>query len=260
MPPRQTLTRFARVLLTMGSGESPWLIVAFVLGVVAIGIASNFVFSVVAFPATISLGSGVRVVLCVAVLVLCAYAAYRYDLKVAWDRARLTPTIKENAAPISPGMIWLLSLGRPDLPCFAIRYHYATESAARLRHCWVLITPDVKAANAFDLLKTRIDELGYDVQLHPVELASDTANVTYQAIESIYTDLARKPEIDLAPRDIVSDMTGGTKQLTAGMVMACLLHEWPLEYIVSERDKATGWFIDGTQQVVLVNVDFALSS
>ena len=260
MPQRQTLTRFARILLTMGSGESPWLIVAFVLGVVALGVSSNFVFSLVAFPATVTMGSIARIGLCVAILVVSAYGAYRYDLKLAWDRTKLTPTIKENAAPVSAGMVWLLSLGGPDLPCFAIRYHHVNQSAVRLRHCWVLLTPDVKAAGAFEKLETRIDELGYDVELHPIELASDTANVTYQAIESVYTDLARQPEIGLAPHEIVSDMTGGTKQLTAGMVMACLLHEWPLEYIVSQRDKTTGLVIDGTQEAVLVNVDFALNT
>jgi len=30
--PRPPLTQFARILLTLGSGESPWLIVAFILG------------------------------------------------------------------------------------------------------------------------------------------------------------------------------------------------------------------------------------
>ena len=44
--PTLSLTHFGRILLTMGSGKSLWLIVTFLLGAVALGVFSNFIFSI----------------------------------------------------------------------------------------------------------------------------------------------------------------------------------------------------------------------
>ena len=46
--------------------------------------------------------------------------------------------------------------------------------------------------------------------------------------------------------------------MTAGMVMACLPHDWPLEYVETDRDES-GQPIEGQQRSIQVGVDFHLS-
>ncbi len=257
MSQRSALTRFSRILLTMGSGESLWLIVTFILGAVALGVFSNFVFSLAYDAASFSWQGLLGVVLTLAVLVALAYLAYRHDIANSRKPIGVSVLMREDAAPPGTGLIWLLSLGNLDLPLFAIRYHHVRAEEPRLRHCWVLLTPEVQQAQAFDRLQARVAELGYDVRLHPVILKADTAQETLTAVDRVYTVSARAVDINLGAEQLVSDMTGGNKQMTTGLVMACLSHGWPLEYVISQRD-AEGKWIDGTQQAIRVDVDVTL--
>jgi hypothetical protein len=247
------LTRFARILLTLGTGESPWLIVAFVLGVVAVGVLSNFVFSVTFDPATFVMDRTARTLIVVGAFVLLAYAAYCYDLRQAWRTRKITATFDERRrAKPHAGLIWLLSPRDIEAPLFAIRYHHV-EGSAVLQHCWVLISPGATAA--YDRLAARVEEVGYKVELHPVALSGETIEATYQAIDHIYG--AEAERAGLQADQIIADLTGGLKTMTAGMVMACLPHGRQLEYIESDRD-AQGEVIKDSQRAIKVGVDFAL--
>ena len=86
----------------------------------------------------------------------------------------------------------------------------------------MLLTPEVQQARTFERLQERVSELRYEVTLHPVILKTDTAQETLDAVIAIYAT-AQAGETGLAPREIVADMTGGIKQMTTGMVTACLL-------------------------------------
>lgn len=249
-----TRTRFARALLSMGSGASSWLIVAFVLGVIALGVFSNLVFTM-----ALELGGGrwlgwAVVLFVLAILIGLAYAAYRYDLAVAWRAGSLDAEFDEKqVAPPHKGLIWLLSRGNLDLPLIAIRHHHAAEGAAgHLGHCWVVLTPG--SQELYEQLKARVEEVGFDVLLHPVQLEAVTIEATYRAIDGIYAKKAG--EVNLTADDIIADLTGGLKTMTAGMVMACLPHGRALEYIESARDPATGEPVTGTQIPVVVGVEF----
>lgn len=257
MNQRSALTRFSRILLTMGSGESLWLIVTFILGAVALGVFSNFVFSLAYDLASFTWRGLFGVVLALAVLMTLAYLAYRHDLASSRKPVGVNVLMREDAALPGEGLIWLLSLGSLDLPLFAIRYHHVRPQEPRLRHCWVLLTPEVQQARTFERLQARVEELGYDVTLHPVMLKADTAQESLAAVDTVYAVEAKAAEVSLAAAQIVSDMTGGNKQMTTGMVMACLSHGWPLEYVISQRD-AEGKWIDGTQQAIRVDVDVSL--
>jgi hypothetical protein len=251
--PRPALTQFARILLTLGSGESPWLIVAFVLGVTALGVLSNFVFTLVVNPETLTWAAGFRALASVAVLIAAAYGVYRYDLGAAWRTRKLRATFDEgNIAEAHAGLIWLMSKGRIELPLIALQHHSTWSVGERLRHCWILVTPD--AAEACDRLALRVPELGYAIELHRVPLANASVENTYRAVEMIYQVAA--PEVGLAPPQIIADLTGGQKPMSAGMVLACLPYGRALEYIESDYDPS-GKLIDGSQRVLRAGVDFA---
>jgi hypothetical protein len=250
---RPALKPFLWRLLTLGTGESPWLIVAFVLGVVAVGVLSNFIFSV-AFDLTAFVPDKIlRTLGVIGACVLLAYAAYRYDLRQAWRIQKITETPDEhNRAQPHVGLILLLSLGGIDLPLFAIRWHHVEGGA--LRHCWVLISPDADAA--YERLAARVAEVGYEVELHPVKLLGKTIEATYQAIDKIYNTEAA--QAGMHADQLIADLTGGLKTMTAGMVMACLPHGRQLEYIESDRD-AKGDVIKDSQRAIKVGVDWSSS-
>lgn len=250
---RPALTRFARILFTLGSGESAWLIVAFVLGVLALGVLSNLLYDAVASRGGVDGGDALRALLAAGALIVLAYAAYRYDLFRAWRAFGFRPTIDEQRrAPPHAGLIWLLSPGSIELPLFAINYHYVGGDGAVLRHGWVLITRG--AQSAFTALNERVSELGLKVDLHPVYLNAETIEATHHEVDAIFRTQAGL--VGLSPEQIIADLTGGLKPMTAGMVLACLPHGRALEYIESDRNPASGQPIPGTLRAVLVGIDF----
>lgn len=251
---RPILTRFARILLTMGSGESVWLIVTFILGIIAVGVASNLVFSAAFAPGDLPLDNVLRTLLVIAVCVGLAYLAYRHDLYRAWHTRRFSATFDESklAAPHA-GLIWLLGPGNIDLPWLAIQYHHVTKAAEQLQHCWLLITP--QSSNTFDGLAGLLKDRNYAVALHPIELEAPTIEATYRAVDAIYASAASKH--GLQPDQIIADLTGGLKPMTAGMVLACLPFGRALEYIESERGP-DGQPLAGTLHPIKVGVDFTL--
>jgi hypothetical protein len=257
---RPALTRFARILLTMGSGETPWLIVSFVLGVTALGVFSNFVYSAAANPESLSWGGLGRVVLLVGGLILAAFLAYRYDALMAARKFR-TVFDEKRLAPPHAELIWLLSPGSLDLPLMAIKHHCQKEAGEdRLRHCWLLMTPG--AQETFSRLTARVAELEaelkLDVQLYPMALGETTIEASYRAVDAVYTVEAAR--VGLKPEAIIADLTGGLKTMTAGMVLTCLPHGRSLEYIESGRDAGAGLPVEGTQRAVLAGVDFKLAA
>ena len=65
-------------------------------------------------------------------------------------------------------------------------------------------------------------------------------------------------EEGLEPGQVIADITGGTKPLTAGMLLAAITTNSALEYVESERDDQ-GRPIPGTLHVVLVDTSFYLA-
>jgi hypothetical protein len=243
----------------MGTGESAWLIIAFLLGVIAIGVLSNLAYQLLTDAADLSPVDIARATVGVLILVGLAYVAYRYDLHLGWRPVRVSAAFQERPVPAYPGLIWLLSLGSLDLPLIAIRYHATRNGTEVLRHCWVLLTPAIRASGTFQLLQERLQELDYEVLLHPVDLRNETIEETSRAVEQIYTVQATSPEIGLSASQIIADITGGNKPMSAGMVIACLPNGWALEYVASERDPLSGDYKTDTQLPVLIGVDFRLN-
>lgn len=248
--------RFARILLTLGSGASGWLVVTFVSGVSALGIVSNLIYDFAFNPAGVPLAALLRTLALAAGLIVLAYVTFRLDLRRAL-RGVVTTIDEERSAPAHEGLIWLLSPVGLELPLFALRYHHEAQGETRLQHCWMLVTSD--AQNNFAVLRERVDELGLDVMLHEVTLDSDSIEATYGAVDDVYA--AQVQKVGLEAEQVIADLTGGLKTMTAGMVLACLPfgHGRKLEYVESDRDPVSGQPVAGTQHVVLVSLDFATS-
>jgi hypothetical protein len=103
----------------------------------------------------------------------------------------------------------------------AIDYHQAT-----LEHLWLITTPEMReAANA---LRTHAEALG--IQCHVLDLEQEyDASQCYYLVRQVYEVAA--PSLLLARSAIIADMTGGTKPMTAGMVLACSDLHAPLQHV-----------------------------
>jgi hypothetical protein len=154
--------------------------------------------------------------------------AFVYAYAASESRRRqkgLGPIADRPSPPQGRGLIFLFS--REDTLREAIAYH-----RPRLAHCWLLVTPEMRerathAVNRFPGLSFTLHALGdrYDSQ------------GCYQTVVDIYREEA--PRRGLSPRQVIADITGGTKPMTLGMIVACLEGDYPIEHVPAAFD-ATG--------------------
>jgi len=106
---------------------------------------------------------------------------------------------------------------------------------------------------ALNQLSQQLLEQEIKTQLHPVYIQQLEVQAAYQAVRAVFEREAA--EEGLAPGEVIADITGGTKPLTTGMVLAAITTGGALEYVESERD-TQGQPIPGTLRVVLVDTTF----
>lgn len=118
-----------------------------------------------------------------------------------------------------PGLIVLVT--KAPTARKAIDYHQST-----LEHLWLITTPEMReAANA---LRAHAETLG--IQCHMLDLEQEyDASRCYYLVRQVYEVAA--PALSLARSAIIADMTGGTKPMTAGMVLACSDLNAPLQHV-----------------------------
>jgi CRISPR-associated protein (Cas_Cas02710) len=123
----------------------------------------------------------------------------------------------------------------------AINYHWQ-EGSGKLQHCWIICTdlslPFVEGmvdrSDNEGLLQFhygRYSELSDNAD-NPMTLMVpedklDDPNYIYELVNAIYRDAIAK---GLQESEIIADYTGGTKSMTAGMVLACLDSARQLQY------------------------------
>lgn len=145
--------------------------------------------------------------------------------------------LREQQPPTYPGLIVLVGPGRPDEDPLeqsakpAIEYHLAAQDPGlALRVCWLLASePGVPVAEA---LRQQY-ESRCRVLVCPIHQAFDVQD-TYDQVRRIYQEQA--PAEGLAPEQVIADFTGGTKMMSAGMVLACG-DRWPMQYVTGRKKK-----------------------
>ncbi len=134
---------------------------------------------------------------------------------------------KEQQPRPRRGLVLLAGPTKASNPA-AIAYHKNS-----LTHCWILSTPQ-SAKTAADLFSQYGSQFniryGPDYTVDAEDLTS-----TYQAVMRIFTKELQPS--GLSTVDVIADMTGGTKPMTSGMVMACLARRVSLQYVKALRDE-----------------------
>lgn len=154
----------------------------------------------------------------------------------ALGKQRPLELVPEEARPERfAGLIVLVGMGQQagsrktlshDL---AIAYHLDQETAGGepLRVCWLIATGGERGSVTV-AMEVR-DKYRHRCTLH-IRTLRDAFDVeeAYQVVHDIYTHEAT--EQGLTPEQIIADFTGGTKPMTAGMVLACR-ERWPMQYM-----------------------------
>jgi len=238
--------RFWKALL-LGAEPSPELLGAFALGLLVVALLGDAAYDLLTAPAE-SLPVVWRPVGAALLLTGLAYLLYRLDRRR--ERAVQAEVDESRQAPPCPGLIWLFGPGPFGHLLAALEHHREGGGAA---HCW-LVMQDVEPVRAsFNRLAGQLLEQELPTQLHPCYIGEPDVRAAYRAVRAVFEREAA--EEGLRPDQVIADITGGTKPMTAGMVLAALTTGGDLEYVESKRD-TTGQVIPGTQQVVLIDTAF----
>jgi hypothetical protein len=155
----------------------------------------------------------------VAVLAL-ATVAFAHAYTVSESRRRMRGLGPLAAFPHPEryrGLVFLFS--REDTLREAVQYHQPT-----LEHCWLLVTPEMRDRAAS--VVSRFPDLPFTI--HPLGDRYDS-QACYQTILDIYQRGASRQGIP--PQQVIADITGGTKPMTMGMIVACLEGDYPIEHV-----------------------------
>jgi hypothetical protein len=230
-----------------GAGPSPELLGAFALGLLVVALLADLAYDLLTAPAE-RLPVAWRPLATAAVLTGLAYLLYRRDrrrgraVRAAVDESRL--------APPHAGLIWLFGPGPFEHLLSALDHHRRGGGAT---HCWLVMQNVDPVRDAFNRLSQQLVEQGVATRLHPVYIRQLHVQAAYRAVRTVFEREAA--EEGLQPGEVIADITGGTKPLTAGMVLAAITAGHALEYVESERD-AQGQPIPSTLRVVLVGTAF----
>lgn len=151
------------------------------------------------------------------------------------------------------GLVVVMSLARPEdllqTPAAEAIKHHWLQGNGNLRHCWILCSGEQILKSAQQMIKKLINQPdpkeisplqwvltcpeSSDRQLivtfkllDPFDI--DNPNVTFDLINRIYQE-AEAAEIE--SEQIIADYTGGTKSMTAGMVLACAGPDRQLQFM-----------------------------
>ncbi|MCA9940677.1 MAG: hypothetical protein KC418_18700 [Anaerolineales bacterium] len=152
-------------------------------------------------------------------------------LGISWyhNRPKRVYLLEERKPGKRKGLIVLVSQYKASAPA-AIQYHLES-----MTDCWLISTPQsttVAAEIASDFSENRQVRFHYGSNYEV--LFDDAASTNRVAKRIIFEELA---SLNLQPNDLIGDITGGSKPMTAGLVFACREREIPLQYIVAEKDE-----------------------
>jgi hypothetical protein len=231
------------------AGPSTELFFAFVSGLLVMNVFGNLIYNLLAEPRLTPAAIGGPVVGC-GVLTAAAFALYRRHQRRESMMTLGVQVGETSEVPAHAGLIWLFGPGNFGHLLFALQGHHDHDGA---QHCWLVMQNLESVENNYQQLDDELKRRQWNVQLHPERIQHLDALSAYRAVHDIYSRRAR--EVGLKPEQVIADITGGVKPVTAGMVLAALTMDCKMEYVESDRD-AQGDYIPGTQHLMLVDTEF----
>jgi hypothetical protein len=149
---------------------------------------------------------------------------------VIWiqSRPKQVYLLEEQKPRKKSGLLLLVSEHKAAAPG-TISYHQE-----QLKHCWLIATGR-SAAVAVEIAEDFADQ---EIEFRhgtPYQVLHDDYTSTYRLVRDILTK--EVPAAGLVAADVIADITGGTKPMTAGMVKACIDYQLSMQYMVAEKDE-----------------------
>jgi len=153
---------------------------------------------------------------------------YTYAIVTGRRRSGMAARVSDKPKPPRcKGLIVMVST--PEIAREAIEYH-----KEMLRCCWLIVTPETKPRA--EALKEQYEDVIPYVIIRPIANRYDTRGC-YELVRDIYHQ--EGPRLGVEPGEMMADITGGTKPMTMGMILASLEGELPVEHIPTEFDPVT---------------------
>jgi len=215
-------TRWVRAPFIRAWQEIPWLgpVISTVLVTMTLSLLYDSLKDMGGLPATAAL---------IAILgLITLVVVYTYAIVTSRRRAEMATRISDKPNPRRcKGLIVIVST--LEIARGAIEYHKET-----LQCCWLISTPEMK--QRAEQLKDQYKEAIAHVIIRPIADRYDTRGC-YELTRDIYHQEA--PRLGIEPGEVMADITGGTKPMTMGMILACLEEEFPVEHVPTEYDPVT---------------------
>jgi hypothetical protein len=203
----------------------------FLVGSLALAILGNAVYELltITFGATPEFLIG----LVVAAVLIFAFVAVGFQRLVrALDRqgggAQNQVGADQQAEPHA-GLILPVGLNPRGAEVAIVTWH---RRGAVLRHCWLLVSPEVARNAKFGDLKQGLLDGGVTPHVVTIDDAIQAGEV-YARVRAAIAEA--RHFADATP--LIADITGGTKAMTAGMLLACLEADVPTQYWSTPRDR-----------------------
>jgi hypothetical protein len=228
----------------------PETIIGFIAGLLLFGLSTNLLYQLLLgdIPPWPQLAV---LLVALALLFFVAYGSYRQWVRKA---RRLAFTLEENtpSPPQRRGLIWILTPSGTQHTMVAIRHHYGDGSQYNhLRHCWLIQQRNnAKVTKERYILEEQLQAEKIQVELHTVTIDQLSVSSTYAALVQIVEEKISAE--GLSPNQVVVDITGGTKPMTAGLILGALSTDTLLEYVETDRDQ-DGNPLPATARVVFVS-------
>lgn len=227
----------------------------FLVGAIALGIGSESVFHLLSEALWDHWLANVVILAGVIVLVVIVVLWLRWRFERSAQRESFAAVRSEDLAEPHRALIAVAGVTEgSNKPLEAAIAHHRPA----LEHCW-LLTTKLATAEA-DRLEAKYEDEGLTVTIARIDKAED-ARATLVLVERIIDRLAQvEADPPLVPADVIVDITGGLKPITAGAVMACFANGVALQYTRSERDRNGDPVRDGKLEAIRMVYDIDLLS
>jgi hypothetical protein len=230
---------------------NPSNVVVGIIGLTIIAIWGEYIYAFISSPSEITMRTHLIVILTIVIglVGICSIRKKRHTPLYRWREGELLTPQKGLVVVLStPGIIKTLL------------EHHGRE----LEHVWIIANLKNEAFGHFigTQLKEYRQELDLTFDYYPIHFEDDiksNAQVTYEKVRESCKDALVNRKLDL--ETIVVDITGGTKEMTAGVVLACSQHNLKMSYVRSQyewdNDQKRSKRIPNSEKVLKFDVSFS---
>ncbi|MEI7769216.1 MAG: hypothetical protein WCI67_04460 [Chloroflexales bacterium] len=211
--------------------------VLFVVGSLVLGLFSNAVYGLVLVLFGDSPWTLIGIVVAAAVILPLLYLSFRALVR-AFRRPQTTTIAEDLRVLPHPALVLLVSANKNAPERDMIVHH---RQRATLRHCWLIVTPAVRALGRHEDLRYELHS--HNVEAHLLDLEdARQAQGSYAQVRRAVREARALLGSEVA---VIVDITGGTKPMTAGAVLACRETGAAMEYAVHIQSRGSGGPVQG---------------